>query len=88
LAAGVGPETMAIGETARLAGAALGTVGAGLLFVELFQLPSYVRYEPEFDGYDVDLTPSEAREYTLAGRAGALLLSVGFALLFVGELLG
>lgn len=72
----------------RLAGAALGAVGGALVFVEFFQLPSYVEYQGEFDTYDVDIAPGTVTEHTTLGRVGALLVSVGFALLFLGEFLG
>lgn len=69
-----------------LAGYALGAVGAGLLFIELFQLPSYLSYQPEFDDYTISVSPENPREYSIAGRLGALLLALAFALLFVAEL--
>lgn len=78
---------MAIAETLRLAGAALGTVGGALLFLELFQVPSYIRYQEDRGSWDVDLTPHEVTEHTWLGRVGALSISLGFALLFVGELI-
>lgn len=78
---------MAIAESLRLAGAALGTVGGVLLFLELFQVPSYVRYQEDLGSWDVDLTPTEVTEHTWLGRIGALSVSLGFALLFVGELI-
>ena len=69
----------------RLAGAALGAVGGALVFIEFFQFPSYVRYEEEFDSYDIDIAPQTLTEHTTLGRVGGLLVSVGFALLFLGE---
>lgn len=78
---------MAVAETLRLVGAALGAVGGALLFVELFQVPSYVRYQAELGSWDVDLAPSEVTEHTWLGRVGALSVSLGFALLFLGEFL-
>ncbi|WP_435129686.1 hypothetical protein [Halobaculum sp. D14] len=75
-----------LAEVLRLAGAALGAVGGTLLFLELFQVPSYVRYNEEFGSYDIDIAPNELTEHTNLGRAGALLISVGFTLLFLGEL--
>lgn len=74
--------------TLRLAGYAVGALGGVLLFAELFQQPSYVEYEPEFDSYSVDISPTELRQYTWLGRAGALLVSVAFAMQFVATLLG
>ncbi|MFC7068453.1 hypothetical protein [Halobaculum lipolyticum] len=76
-----------IAEGARLAGAALGAVGGALVALEFFQLPSYVTYREERDSYDVDIAPSRVTEHTALGRVGGLLLSLGFALLFLGELL-
>lgn len=76
-----------IAEGVRLAGAALGAVGGALIAVEFFQVPSYVSYEEEWDSYDVDIAPNEVTEHTNLGRVGGLLVSLGFALLFVGELL-
>jgi hypothetical protein len=75
---------MAIGVAValELAGYALGSLGAILLFFEFFQMPSYVEYEPEFNDYTVDISPSDATEYTLSGRVGAFLLAVAFALEF------
>lgn len=71
----------------QLAGYALGALGAGLLFIELFQLPSYVDYQPEFGDYTLQMSPEAPSEYTLAGRLGALALALAFALLFVAALL-
>jgi len=70
----------------RLAGYALGAVGAGLVFIELFQLPSYVGYQPEFDDYTLTISPQDPVEYTWAGRVGALLVALAFAVLFIAEL--
>jgi hypothetical protein len=74
-----------IGEAFRLTGAALGAVGGALVALEFFQLPSYVRYDEEFDSYDVDIAPSQVTEHTWLGRVGGLMLGLGFSLLFVGE---
>lgn len=71
----------------QLAGYALGALGAGLLFIELFQLPSYVDYQPEFEDYTITMSPQSPAEYTLAGRIGALALALAFALLFIAALL-
>jgi hypothetical protein len=76
-----------LAETVRLVGAALGAVGGALVALEFFQQPSYVRYDPEYDSWDVDIAPADVTEHTWLGRAGGLLLSAGFSLLFVGELL-
>ena len=70
-----------------LASAALGALGGLLLFVEFFQLPSYVTYQPSYGSYNLAISPQEAREYSWAGRIGALLLALAFALLFVDALL-
>jgi hypothetical protein len=75
-----------VGEGLRLAGSALGALGGLLVFVEFFQTPSYIDYNPDFDDYDLDMAPQEVQEHTWIGRAGGLLLGVGFALLFVGTL--
>lgn len=69
----------------QLAGYALGALGAGLLFIELFQLPTYLDYQ-EVGGYRLTMAPDNPAEYTWAGRIGALLLAVAFALLFVSAL--
>ena len=78
---------VALAETIRLVGTTLGAVGGALVALEFFQQPSYVRYDPEFDSYDIDIAPAELTEHTWLGRAGGLLIAAGFALLFVGELL-
>lgn len=75
-----------VAGTLQLAGYALGALGAALLFVELFQLPSYVDYQPEFGDYTLTMSPENPTEYSVAGRIGALLLALAFALLFVAEL--
>ena len=78
---------MQLPELLRVVGAAFGSVGGALLFVEFFQLPSYVTYDEEFEGYELDLAPGAVREHTWLGRIGGLGVSIGFALLFVAELL-
>ena len=70
-----------------LAGYGLGTVGGALIFVEFFMTPSYLQYEPEWDGWNIAVNPVDADEYSWAGRIGALLVALGFALLFVATLL-
>lgn len=77
---------MTVGEILRLAGSALGALGGLLVFIEFFQTPNYVTYNREWDDYEIEMSPREVREHTWAGRAGGLLLGVGFALLFVGTL--
>lgn len=71
----------------QLAGTAAGALGGTLLFMEFFQIPNYVTYDPEFDDYNVDMAPDEVRQYTWAGRIGALLVALAFALKFVAVLL-
>ena len=71
----------------QLAGNALGALGAALLFMEFFQLPNYVEYDPEFDDYKIEMAPSEIRQYTWAGRSGAILVAVAFAINFLAVLL-
>lgn len=72
----------------RLAGYAVGALGGVLVFAEFFQQPSYVEYEPEFDSYSVEISPTEVTEHTWLGRTGALLVALAFALEFVATLLG
>ena len=79
---------MTVGETLRLVGSALGAVGGLLVFVEFFQTPGYVVYDRGRDDYKIEISPDEMREHTWAGRAGGLLVGAGFALLFVGTLVG
>ena len=76
-----------IAATLELAGYALGALGGVLLFVEFFQIPSYISYKESFNSYNVAISPQEVREYTWAGRIGALLMALAFALLFVSALL-
>lgn len=78
---------VALAEGVRLTGAALGAVGGALVALEFFQLPSYVTYEEEWDSYDIDIAPANVTEHTNLGRVGGLLVSLGFTLLFLGELL-
>ncbi|MDR5656990.1 hypothetical protein RH831_07320 [Halodesulfurarchaeum sp. HSR-GB] len=78
---------MAIATQLHLAGSALGVVGAMLLFVEFFQLPSYVRFDRDFESYSVEISPNDADEYTFFGRAGAILIAVAFALQLTGTFL-
>lgn len=77
-----------VATTLQLAGYALGALGAVLLFIEFFQQPSYVTYEPEFESYNVDISPQEVTEHTWFGRVGALLLALAFALEFFAVFLG
>ena len=78
----------ALGGSLSLAGSGLGVLGAVLLFIEFFQVPSYVQYDTDFNEYNMDIAPSEVDEYTWLGRSGALLLALGFALHFVAGLVG
>jgi hypothetical protein len=73
--------------TLRLAGGALGALGAVLLFIEFFQIPSYVEYNPDLGSYSFDLSPEEAVEYSWFGRTGALLVALAFALQFLAAFL-
>ena len=73
-------------EGLQLAGYAAGALGGALLFVEFFQLPNYVNYDTDYDDYNIDMAPAEVRQYTWLGRAGALLLSLAFALEFFAVL--
>lgn len=70
-----------------LAGYALGTIGGVLLFVEFFQLPNYVEYQAEWDSWHLQVSPTEVQQYSAAGRVGAVLIAVAFALQFVAKLL-
>ncbi|MFB6082052.1 MAG: hypothetical protein ABEJ67_04440 [Halanaeroarchaeum sp.] len=79
---------MALAATLRLVAAAIGVFGAVLLFVEFFQVPSYVNYDTDFESYSIEISPNEAAEYTWFGRIGALALAVAFALQFVAGFLG
>lgn len=76
-----------VAGTVSLVGYALGTFGGVLVFIEFFQTPSYISYDTDFGSYDLDLTPNEVDEYTWAGRIGALLIALAFALQFVAGLL-
>ncbi|MFB6131705.1 MAG: hypothetical protein ABEJ28_12905 [Salinigranum sp.] len=78
---------MNIAELLRLAGFALGALGGVLVFIEFFQVPSYVEYDDSIQSYSLDLAPSEVREHTWIGQVGGFAVALGFALLFVAELL-
>lgn len=77
----------ALTPTLRLAAGALGVLGAMLLFIEFFQVPSYLEYNADIRSYSFDLSPDDAAEYTWFGRAGALLLALAFALQFFAAFL-
>ena len=74
--------------TLALAGSGLGVLGGILLFIEFFQVPSYVSFNTDFTEYNVDISPAEVDEYTWVGRTGALLVALAFALHFVAGLMG
>ncbi|MFB6108808.1 MAG: hypothetical protein ABEJ82_08225 [Haloplanus sp.] len=77
---------VAVSHLLRLAGSALGALGGMLVFVEFFQVPSYVQFEPEFEDYSIDIKLDDVREHTWAGRIGGFCIALGFALLFVATL--
>lgn len=79
---------MAIATQLSLIGSAVGVLGAMLLFVEFFQLPSYVRFDKDFESYSVDISPNDATEYSTFGRTGAVLIGVAFALQLTATFLG
>ncbi|MFB6155087.1 MAG: hypothetical protein ABEJ22_04270 [Haloferacaceae archaeon] len=79
---------MQVVEYLQLAGYALGAFGGVLLFVEFFQIPSYVSYDEEFQSYSVDISPQEIAEHTWIGRVGGLCVALGFTALFLATLLG
>ncbi|WP_224269542.1 hypothetical protein [Haloprofundus salinisoli] len=71
----------------ELAGYALGALGGALVFMEFFQEPTYVEYDPDFNGYTIDISPQEVREHTWLGRVGGFSIALGFALLFLSTFL-
>lgn len=73
--------------TLKLAGYAVGALGAVLIFLEFFQQPSYVTYNKEFNDYRIEMSPNEIREHTWIGRIGAFLIAVAFALEFFATFL-
>lgn len=75
------------GALLSLAGYGIGALGGALVFIEFFQTPSYLHYDPEFGSHDIQLTPDVVDEYTWAGRVGALLIALAFALQFLAALL-
>jgi len=78
---------VAVANALRLLGSALGALGGALVFVEFFQMPDYVEYNPEFQDYRIETNQPDVREHTWIGRIGGLCLSLGFALLFVATFL-
>lgn len=73
-----------IADSLQLAGAAIGAIGAVLLFIEFFQVPSYVRYDTDFESYNLEISPADANEYTWFGRIGALAIALAFSLQLLG----
>lgn len=71
----------------ELAAYAIGTLGGAMLFLEFFQMPGYVKYNDKHDRYRISTVDSDVDEYTNLGRAGALLLAMSFALLFLVTIL-
>ena len=71
----------------ELAGYALGTLGAVLVFFEFFQVPDYIEYDPDYNDYTIDISPMEVTEHTWIGRVGAFLVALAFALEFLAVLL-
>jgi hypothetical protein len=79
---------VAVAHVLELAGYALGALGGVLVFLEFFQLPSYVEFNEEFQDYSIDIKLDEAEEYTWLGRIGAFCIALAFSLLFVAAFLG
>ncbi|MFC7173559.1 hypothetical protein ACFQL0_09710 [Haloplanus litoreus] len=73
---------VAVANALRLLGSALGALGGALVFIEFFQMPTYVEYNEEFQDYRIDSSRTEVREHTWIGRIGGFCISLGFALLF------
>ena len=78
---------VAVSALLSLVASAMGALGGTLVFVEFFQTPSYVSYEPEWDNWNMTISPTDVEEYSWAGRIGALLVALAFALQFVATLL-
>jgi hypothetical protein len=70
-----------------LMGYIVGAFGGLLVFIELFQVPNYVKYKPKLNRYDVEIKPLEVQQYTLAGRVGALMIAIAFSLEFIAILM-
>ena len=79
---------VAVANALRLLGSALGALGGALVFVEFFQLPSYVEYDPEFQDYRIETGRTDVREHTWIGRIGGFCIALGFSLLFVATFVG
>ncbi len=71
----------------QLAGSGIGAVGAVLVCFEFFRQPSYVEYDPDLGMYSIDISPAEVVEHGWAGRGGALLVALAFALHFFATFL-
>jgi hypothetical protein len=71
----------------RLAGHAIGAIGALLIFLEFFQMPSYVTYDENFGTYDVSVTMNDVVEHTWLGRIGALCVALAFTTQFLAVFL-
>jgi hypothetical protein len=50
-------------------------------------VPSYVKYKPKLNRYDVEIKPLEVQQYTWAGRVGALMIAIAFSLEFIAMLM-
>jgi hypothetical protein len=79
---------VAVANALRLLGSALGALGGALVFVEFFQLPTYVEYDPEFRDYRIDAGRTDVREHTWIGRIGGLCIALGFSFQFLATFLG
>ena len=79
---------MTLVESVGLVASAAGAAGALLVFVEFFQLPSYVEYDRGAGEYTVAFAAENVRTYTWIGRVGALLLALSFTLQFLVGLSG
>ena len=70
-----------------LVGYVIGALGGLLIFIELFQVPNYLKYKPKLNRYDIELKPEEVQEYTIVGRIGALMIAIAFSLQFISMLI-
>ncbi|MGM0591337.1 MAG: hypothetical protein ACQETI_06865 [Halobacteriota archaeon] len=75
-------------ELLQLAGSAAGAIGGLLLFIEFFQLPSYVEFNESLASYQLERVPKEVQQYTWLGRIGSFLVALGFSFLFLATLIG
>lgn len=76
-----------IATTVSLLGYGSGTIGALLIFVEFFQVPNYIDYDPENDSWRINVSPRGVQQFSAAGRIGSLLVAIAFALQFLAILL-